>query len=134
MLQATYVHMLNATMCATTRTLCAILENYQTEDGVVVPEVLRKLMPPGENMFGKYTKHKINVPFYFSINSYSFAIECSQVQYIAFNTKHSTHNIEHQLIYCILYIWNLLCSITQLYLHNYSVFCCFIQVKKILNS
>jgi len=47
--EATYVHMLNATMCATTRTLCAILENYQTEDGVVVPEVLRKLMPPGYN-------------------------------------------------------------------------------------
>ena len=40
-----YVHMLNATMCATTRTICAILENYQTEDGIVVPEVLRPFMP-----------------------------------------------------------------------------------------
>ena len=28
-----YVHMLNATMCATTRVICAILENYQTEEG-----------------------------------------------------------------------------------------------------
>ena len=37
--------MLNATMCATTRTICAILENYQTEDGVLVPEVLQKYMP-----------------------------------------------------------------------------------------
>eukprot|EP01029_Cantina_marsupialis_P005917 TRINITY_DN1641_c0_g1_i1.p1 TRINITY_DN1641_c0_g1~~TRINITY_DN1641_c0_g1_i1.p1 ORF type:complete len:159 (+),score=43.67 TRINITY_DN1641_c0_g1_i1:371-847(+) len=36
-----YVHMLNATLCATGRTICAILENYQTEEGVVVPEVLR---------------------------------------------------------------------------------------------
>mmetsp|Transcript_30995 Transcript_30995/g.40925 ORF Transcript_30995/g.40925 Transcript_30995/m.40925 type:complete len:557 (+) Transcript_30995:135-1805(+) len=35
-----YVHMLNATLCATTRTICCILENYQTETGVRVPEVL----------------------------------------------------------------------------------------------
>ncbi|VDK26152.1 unnamed protein product, partial [Taenia asiatica] len=40
-----YVHMLNATMCATTRVICAILENYQTTDGVVVPEALREFMP-----------------------------------------------------------------------------------------
>ena len=39
--------MLNATMCATTRTICAILENYQTEDGVLVPEVLKPFMPEG---------------------------------------------------------------------------------------
>lgn len=42
---AEYVHMLNATMCATTRVICAILEVHQTEDGVKVPEVLRKWMP-----------------------------------------------------------------------------------------
>lgn len=35
-----FVHMLNATLCATTRTLCCILENYQEEKGVRVPEVL----------------------------------------------------------------------------------------------
>jgi len=45
--EASFVHMLNATLCATTRTICAILENYQEEDGVVVPEILRKFMPPG---------------------------------------------------------------------------------------
>ena len=28
-----YVHMLNATMCATTRVICAVLENYQTDEG-----------------------------------------------------------------------------------------------------
>lgn len=43
--EAKYVHMLNATMCATTRTICAILENYQTEDGILIPEALKPLMP-----------------------------------------------------------------------------------------
>jgi seryl-tRNA synthetase len=33
--------MLNGTLCATERTLCCILENYQTETGLTVPEVLR---------------------------------------------------------------------------------------------
>ena len=36
-----YVHMLNGTLCATERTLCCILENYQTETGLRVPEVLQ---------------------------------------------------------------------------------------------
>ncbi|XP_066284758.1 serine--tRNA ligase, cytoplasmic-like [Branchiostoma lanceolatum] len=40
-----FVHMLNATMCATTRVICAILENHQTEEGIVIPEVLRQFMP-----------------------------------------------------------------------------------------
>uniref|UniRef100_A0A2M4A2N6 serine--tRNA ligase n=1 Tax=Anopheles triannulatus TaxID=58253 RepID=A0A2M4A2N6_9DIPT len=40
-----YVHMLNATMCATTRVICAILETHQTETGIKVPEVLQKYMP-----------------------------------------------------------------------------------------
>jgi seryl-tRNA synthetase len=35
-----YVHMLNSTLCATTRALSCILENYQTPHGVAVPEVL----------------------------------------------------------------------------------------------
>ena len=39
--------MLNATMCATTRTICAILENFQTEEGVLVPGPLKPFMPPG---------------------------------------------------------------------------------------
>eukprot|EP01112_Ceratiomyxa_fruticulosa_P010885 TRINITY_DN2901_c0_g1_i1.p1 TRINITY_DN2901_c0_g1~~TRINITY_DN2901_c0_g1_i1.p1 ORF type:complete len:460 (-),score=120.58 TRINITY_DN2901_c0_g1_i1:90-1469(-) len=39
-----YVHMLNSTLCATTRTICAILENYQTEGGITVPAVLRPFM------------------------------------------------------------------------------------------
>ncbi|MCJ1273007.1 Cytosolic seryl-tRNA synthetase [Puttea exsequens] len=41
----TYVHALNSTLCATERTLCCVLENYQTEEGVRVPEVLRPFMP-----------------------------------------------------------------------------------------
>jgi seryl-tRNA synthetase len=33
--------MLNGTLCATERTLCCILENYQTENGLRVPAVLQ---------------------------------------------------------------------------------------------
>jgi seryl-tRNA synthetase len=40
-----YVHMLNATMCATTRVICAILEVHQTETGIKVPEVLKDFLP-----------------------------------------------------------------------------------------
>ena len=39
-----YAHCLNCTLTATERTICCILENYQTETGVVVPEVLRPYM------------------------------------------------------------------------------------------
>lgn len=39
-----YVHCLNSTLCATERALCCILENYQTPEGVIVPEVLRPYM------------------------------------------------------------------------------------------
>lgn len=39
-----YVHMLNGTLCATERTLCCLLENYQTPTGIIVPEVLRPWM------------------------------------------------------------------------------------------
>ncbi len=39
-----YVHMLNGTLCATERTICCILENYQTETGIIVPKVLRPYM------------------------------------------------------------------------------------------
>ncbi|KAJ0406155.1 hypothetical protein ATCC90586_001201 [Pythium insidiosum] len=39
-----YVHMLNSTLCASTRTVCCILENYQDENGVKVPDVLVPFM------------------------------------------------------------------------------------------
>ncbi len=40
-----FVHTLNSTAIATERTICAILENYQQEDGsVIIPEVLRPFM------------------------------------------------------------------------------------------
>lgn len=39
-----YVHMLNSTLCATSRVICCILENYQDEGGVKVPEVLQPFM------------------------------------------------------------------------------------------
>jgi len=39
-----YVHMLNGTLCATERALCCIVENYQTPEGLRIPEVLRPYM------------------------------------------------------------------------------------------
>ena len=36
---------LSKTLCATERTMCALLENFQTESGLIVPEVLRKYIP-----------------------------------------------------------------------------------------
>ncbi|CCG22055.1 Ses1 seryl-tRNA synthetase [Candida orthopsilosis Co 90-125] len=50
-----YVHCLNSTLSATERTVCCILENYQREDGLVVPEVLRRYIP-GEPEFIPYVK------------------------------------------------------------------------------
>lgn len=52
--QTDYVHMLNATACAVTRVICVILETYQTETGVKVPEILQKYMPP---------QYKDEIPF-----------------------------------------------------------------------
>lgn len=43
--QVEYVHMLNGTLCAVTRVICCILENYQTKDGIRVPKVLQEFMP-----------------------------------------------------------------------------------------
>eukprot|EP01006_Ploeotia_vitrea_P052393 TRINITY_DN67677_c2_g3_i1.p1 TRINITY_DN67677_c2_g3~~TRINITY_DN67677_c2_g3_i1.p1 ORF type:complete len:478 (+),score=82.26 TRINITY_DN67677_c2_g3_i1:65-1498(+) len=45
-----YAHMLNSTLCALTRVMCAICENYQTAEGVTVPEVLRPFMGGTEIM------------------------------------------------------------------------------------
>jgi len=41
-----YVHMLNSTLTATERTICCILENYQTPQGLRIPEVLKKYILP----------------------------------------------------------------------------------------
>lgn len=43
-------HMLNGTLCAITRTMCCIVENYQTDEGIVVPDVLRPFMGGKEIM------------------------------------------------------------------------------------
>jgi len=42
--QKRFVHMLNSTLCATSRAICVILETFQTDTGVTVPEVLRPFM------------------------------------------------------------------------------------------
>lgn len=46
-----FAHLLNSTLCANTRTLCCILETHQVEDGVVIPEVLRKYYNKDKIMF-----------------------------------------------------------------------------------
>ena len=56
MIQVEPVHMLNATMCAITRTICAIAENYQTEEGIAIPPALRPFMPPGLDEAIKFVK------------------------------------------------------------------------------
>ncbi|KAI9683137.1 MAG: Cytosolic seryl-tRNA synthetase [Trizodia sp. TS-e1964] len=50
-----YVHMLNCTLTATGRTLCCIMENYQTEEGLRIPEVLRPYLR-GSPEFIPFTK------------------------------------------------------------------------------
>lgn len=57
-----YVHMLNATMCATTRTICAILENYQVEDGILIPEALKPFMPERYREKIPFVKLTTNTP------------------------------------------------------------------------
>lgn len=52
-----FVHMLNATACATTRVICAILETHQTETGVKVPDALLKYVPRA------YRNEKDEIPF-----------------------------------------------------------------------
>ena len=53
--QKTHVHALNATLCATERALCCVLENFQTPDGLVVPPLLRKYIP-GQPEFLPYVR------------------------------------------------------------------------------
>ena len=40
--EAKYVHMLNGTLCAVERSLCAIVENHYTEEGIKLPKGLGK--------------------------------------------------------------------------------------------
>jgi len=39
-----YAHMLNGTLCATERAMCCLVENYQTAEGIRIPEVLQPYM------------------------------------------------------------------------------------------
>lgn len=51
-----YVHMLNATMCASTRVVCALLETHQTENGIKLPSVLKEFMPEPYKEFIPFVK------------------------------------------------------------------------------
>lgn len=42
-------------MCAISRTICCILENYQTDEGIVIPPNLRPYFPEGME-FIKFVK------------------------------------------------------------------------------
>ena len=55
-----YVHMLNSTLCALTRMICCILENYQEENGIRVPEVLVPFMG-GKDFLPFVREEKVNV-------------------------------------------------------------------------
>jgi seryl-tRNA synthetase (EC 6.1.1.11) len=58
-----YVHTLNSTGIASTRTITAILENYQEPDGtVVIPKVLRRYLEPFERAPKDYIKPKPKRP------------------------------------------------------------------------
>lgn len=54
-----FVHLLNGTLCATERTLCCIVENYQTPEGLNIPECLQPFM--GGVKFIPYVEKKIKV-------------------------------------------------------------------------
>jgi len=54
-----FVHMLNSTLVATERALCCILENYQTPEGIRIPEVLKPFLAP----FTKTLKDPDVIPF-----------------------------------------------------------------------
>jgi seryl-tRNA synthetase len=48
-----YVHMLNATLCATQRTMCCLIETHQTDEGILIPKVLQSYM--GEKKMIKFS-------------------------------------------------------------------------------
>jgi len=47
------VHMLNCTLFANTRTICCLAETWQTETGMIIPDVLKKYMNIDEIKFTK---------------------------------------------------------------------------------
>lgn len=56
---SSYAHLLNCTLTAVQRTLCCLVETHQTEDGVRVPQVLQRYLPPGMKDFVPY-RHVID--------------------------------------------------------------------------
>jgi len=55
---AKFCHMLNSTLSATERTMCCLVENYQCEEGIRLPEALRPFMGGREIIPWKYTLGK----------------------------------------------------------------------------
>ncbi|EAY04790.1 seryl-tRNA synthetase family protein [Trichomonas vaginalis G3] len=93
-----YVHMLNATLCATERTLCCILENYQTPTGIRIPKVLqpymRELMINENHSDEDYNKPDLDlqsehcaVPDFKNIDFIPFVQDAKAVQGVDGNTS-----------------------------------------------
>lgn len=58
-----FVHMLNATLCATERTMCCIMENYQEAEGLRIPKVLvpfvgMDFLPYNQEALERFRKQK----------------------------------------------------------------------------
>lgn len=57
-------HLLNSTLCATGRAMCAIVENYQTPEGIRIPEVLqpylgnKEFVPYNEKALAEFLKEQ----------------------------------------------------------------------------
>ena len=54
--------MLNATLCATSRTLCCLLENFQTADGVRLPHDHALVPLLGGQSFFPFVRPALPVP------------------------------------------------------------------------
>ena len=55
--QTPFVHLLNGTLCATERTMCCLVENYQTPEGLKIPKCLQAAM--GGVEFIPYDKKRL---------------------------------------------------------------------------
>jgi len=103
-----YVHMLNATLCATGRAICCILATYQEADGVRIPEVLVPFMGGITFLpFVRESKLSTGVPGLL-ILSYAFSslILCSSPQSLPHMHTH-THTHQHSPYLYIYYILRL---------------------------
>jgi tRNA synthetase class II core domain (G, H, P, S and T) len=93
-----FVHMLNATLCATERTICCLLENFQTAAGVRIPEVLQPYMFGLKRM--KFIQPSSSISFPPSLST-SFSSSSSSSSSTAFSATLSSAvspALEHKIL------------------------------------